>query len=285
MAFRGFGKPTYYYLLWILPRNLISRICGYLSNLHLPVFCLQLIIKFFCRFYEVNLYESEKNISEFHTFNEFFTRRLKREARPVDQSKNSLISPVDGFIGEYGTIKNGILIQAKGMDYRLQDLIQDKNRTTVYDGGEFITIYLAPHNYHRIHSITDGEVNEFSYITGDLWTVSSLGINYITNLFARNERLTTYINTKNGECAIVKVGATVVGKIRVNYHSQVSNLSRKISKKITLDDPYRLEKGQEIGLFELGSTVICLFPPKQIELYDLKIGQVVKFGSAIGKFN
>ena len=285
MTFRGYGKPTTYYFLWILPRNLISRIFGYLANLHIPNYFLKYIIKFFSIFYGVNLDESEKTISEFRTFNEFFTRRLKREVRPIDQAKNSLISPVDGYIGEFGIIKIGKLIQAKGMDYRLQDLLEDENRTTVYDGGIFITIYLAPHNYHRIHSIAEGEVNEFSYITGDLWPVSPLGINHITNLFARNERLTTYIDTKKGECAIVKVGATVVGKIRINYHPQVSNLRGKISKNIFLDNPYKLEKGQEIGLFELGSTVICLFPPKQIELYDIKIGQMIKFGSSLGKFN
>tara|TARA_Y100001970_G_scaffold293398_1_gene439952 strand:- start:2352 stop:3209 length:858 start_codon:yes stop_codon:yes gene_type:complete len=285
MAYKGFGRPPAYYFLWILPRNIFSRICGYIADIHIPSYILKPLIIFFSRFYGVNLSESEKNITEFRTFNEFFTRKLNKEARPIDMVENSLISPVDGYIGEFGTIKKEKLLQAKGLDYRLEDLLEDKNRTLLYNGGKYVTIYLAPQNYHRIHSMVKGEVNEFSYITGDLWTVSQLGINYVNNLFARNERLTTYINTKKGECALVKVGATVVGRIKVNYHSQTSNCRGALSKKINLENPYKLEKGQEVGLFELGSTVICLFPPKQVELYNLKIGQLVYFGESIGKIN
>ena len=185
---------------------------------------------------------------------------------------------------EEDNIINGKLIQAKGMEYRMIDLLEDEKRTIIYEGGEFLTIYLAPQNYHRIHSMVKGEVIEFSYITGNLWTVNQIGLNYVTNLFARNERLTTFINTKNGECALVKVGATVVGRIRVNYHTQISNLKDAVSKKIILDTPYKLEKGQELGLFELGSTVICLFPPKQIVLNNLSLGQMISLGNPIGNF-
>ena len=284
MFLKVLGRPPAYYFLWILPRNLFSRICGYIADFHLPNFILKPLIKLFSKVYGVNLTESEKKISEFRTFNEFFTRRLKKNARTIDQTKNSLLSPVDGFIGEFGTINDGILIQAKGLEYRIDELLEDQNRTRIYSGGEFITIYLAPQNYHRIHSMVTGEVREFSYIPGDLWTVSPLGIHHIDNLFARNERLTTYINYEKGECALVKVGATVVGRIRVNYHSQISNLNGALRKKIILDNPCHFKRGQEIGVFELGSTVICLFPPKQIELHKLNIGQKVLYGQSIGKF-
>ena len=285
MVFKVFGRPTIFFFLWILPRNLFSRICGNIADFHLPSSFLKIIIRLFSKLYGVNLAESEKKISEFGTFNEFFTRRLKKNARPIDQGINSLISPVDGFIGEFGKINNGTLIQAKGLDYRIEDLLEDKYRTQIYDDGSFITIYLAPQNYHRIHSMVEGEVNEFSYCTGDLWTVGPLGLNYIKNLFTINERLTTFIKTKNGECALVKVGATVVGKIKVNYHSQISNQKGSVSNKIILKKPFKLDKGQEIGLFELGSTVICLFPPKQVEFNNLIVGQKINFGESIGKFN
>ena len=285
MSLRGFGRPPAYYFLWILPRNLISRVCGYIADLHIPSFVLKPLIKLFSKIFGVNLEESEKKISEFRTFNEFFTRRLIKESRPIDQKKNSIISPVDGYIGEFGTINNGKLIQAKGLKYRIDDLLDDQNRTNKYTDGKFITIYLAPQNYHRIHSMMNGEVREFSYIPGDLWTVSPLGLHHVNNLFARNERLTTYIQSKKGECAIVKVGATVVGRIRVNYHNQISNRKGALAKRIVLEKPFNLKKGQEIGQFELGSTVICLFPPKQIELYELKVGQKIFYGQSIGKFN
>ena len=285
MSLRGFGRPPAYYFLWILPRNIFSRICGHIADLNIPSFALEPLIKLFSQIYKVNLAESEKNISEFRNFNEFFTRQLIKSARPVDQGKNSIISPVDGFIGEFGTISNGKLIQAKGLEYRIDDLLDDPNRTKKYTDGTYITVYLAPQNYHRIHSMINGEVREFSYIPGDLWTVSPLGLHHVSNLFARNERLTTYIHSEKGECAIVKVGATVVGRIRVNYHNQISNLKGALSKRVILDNPFYLKKGQEIGLFELGSTVICLFPPKQIELYELMVGQSIIYGQTIGEFN
>ena len=280
---RGFGRPPTYYFIWILPRNIFSRICGYFADIKIPGFLLKPIIIFFSRIYGIDLSESRKKVSEFKTFNEFFTRQLNYDARPVDNKDSSLISPVDGFVGEFGSIKNGNLIQAKGLEYRLSDLLQDKDRTLFYDGGEFVTIYLAPQNYHRIHSMVRGKVREFSYIPGDLWTVSKVGVFNVPRLFARNERLTTYIETEKGECAIVKVGATVVGRIRVNYHDQISNRVGETSKKIFLENPFLLERGQEIGLFELGSTVICLFPPKQIELYHLELGQKILFGQSIGR--
>jgi len=285
MPLKGFGRPPAYYFLWILPRNLFSRVCGNIADFNIPTFVLEPLIKLFSQIYGVNLAESEKKISEFRTFNEFFTRRLIKEARPIDQRKNSILSPVDGFIGEFGTIINNKLIQAKGLEYRVDDLLEDQNRTKKYNGGKFVTIYLAPQNYHRIHSMVNGEVREFSYIPGDLWTVSLLGLHHVNNLFARNERLTTYIDSEKGECALVKVGATVVGRIRVNYHNQISNLKGAQVKKIVLENPYNLKKGQEIGLFELGSTVICLFPPKQIELYKLQVGQKIFYGQSIGIYN
>ncbi len=122
---------------------------------------------------------------------EFFTRQLLPDARPLDPDLDAVLSPVDGFIGEYGRINDGRLIQAKGLDYRLADLLLDSKRDKLYDGGEFITIYLAPQNYHRIHSMVEGEVRGFSYIPGDLWTVSPLGVHHAdayTNLTLLTKR-------------------------------------------------------------------------------------------------
>jgi phosphatidylserine decarboxylase len=129
-----------------------------------------------------------------------------------------------------------------------------------------------------------GKVHEFSYIPGDLWTVSPLGVHHVTNLFARNERLTTYIQTEKGECALVKVGATVVGRIRISYDNQISNLHGALAKHVFLKKPYELRRGEEVGMFELGSTVICLFPPGQVELNEMELGQKIKMGNNIGRF-
>ena len=133
--------------------------------------------------------------------------------------------------------------------------------------------------------MVSGEVSQFCYVPGDLWTVSPLGVHHVPELFARNERLITFFETDKGECAIVKIGATVVGRIRVVYHDISSNRFGATFQKSVLEPPLRVERGDEVGLFELGSTVICLFPPGQIELNHLKIDQEILLGQAIGKFS
>tara|TARA_B100000945_G_scaffold276667_1_gene241452 strand:- start:319 stop:720 length:402 start_codon:yes stop_codon:yes gene_type:complete len=132
--------------------------------------------------------------------------------------------------------------------------------------------------------MVSGEVRQFCYIPGDLWTVSPLGVHHVPELFARNERLITFFETEKGECALVKIGATVVGRIRVVYHDITSNRTGATFQKRMLEPPFMVERGDEVGNFELGSTVICLFPPGQIELNELKIDQKILLGQAIGKF-
>ncbi len=285
MALPGFGRPPAYYFIWILPRNSFNRLCGLVADAQLPRFLLTLLIRIFSWKYGVNLKEASKQVSEYRNFNEYFTRKLLPDARTLDPDTEAVLSPVDGILGESGFINNGVLIQAKGLEYRLADLLKDPERTKFYDGGVFITIYLAPYNYHRIHSMVTGEVREFCYIPGDLWTVSPLGVHHVPGLFARNERLITYFKTEKGECALVKIGATVVGRIRVVYHDITSNRPSAAFQKIVLTSPFRVERGDEVGLFELGSTVICLFPPGQIELNELKIEQEILLGQAIGRFS
>jgi phosphatidylserine decarboxylase len=285
MALPGFGRLPAYYFIWILPRNSFNRLCGLFADAQLPRFLLTLLIRLFSWKYGVNLNEASKQVSEYRNFNEFFARRLLPDVRTLDPDKEAILSPVDGILGESGIINNEVLIQAKGLEYRLVDLLKDSEKSKFYDGGIFITIYLAPYNYHRIHSMVSGEVREFCYIPGDLWTVSPLGVHHVPELFARNERLITYFETDKGECALVKIGATVVGRIRVVYHDITSNRPRAAFQKNMLAPPLRVERGGEVGLFELGSTVICLFPPGQIELNELKIDQEILLGQAIGKFS
>ena len=285
MALPGFGRPPVYYFIWILPRNSFNRFCGIIADTQFPRFLLTLLIRLFSWKYGVNLKEASKHVSEYKNFNEFFARKLLPGSRILDPDKDTVLSPVDGILGESGIINNEVLIQAKGLEYRLEDLLKDSGKSYLYDGGVFITIYLAPYNYHRIHSMVSGEVRQFCYIPGDLWTVSPLGVHHVPELFARNERLITYFETDKGECALVKIGATVVGRMRVFYNDITSNRSGGAFQKNVLESPVRVERGDEVGLFELGSTVICLFPPGQIELNELKIDQKILLGQAIGKFS
>ena len=275
-------KPIGYYCLSYLPKNVFSRLCGWVADRSLPQPLQKWLITLFVIVFKIDMSDYEKPIDAYSTFNEFFTRRFKDGVRVIAQENDSLVSPVDGTIGEFGTIEGDKLIQAKGLFYSLADLFNDFAVAKEYEDGEFITIYLAPHNYHRIHSMVEGKITRFSYIPGELWTVSPLGVNYVPNLFSRNERLTSFIQTQYGNCALVKVGATVVGKIKVVYDSTESNLVDAQRKEVTLSSPYAVKQGTEIGRFELGSTVIGLFPKQMIQWNpDLKAGQTLVFGQKI----
>ena len=150
MALPGFGRPPAYYFIWILPRNSFNRLCGLFADAQLPRFLLTLLIRLFSWKYGVNLDEASKQVSEYRTFNEFFIRKLLPDARTLDPDKEAVLSPVDGMLGESGIINNEELIQAKGLEYRLADLLKDSERSKFYDGGVFITIYLAPVSYTHL---------------------------------------------------------------------------------------------------------------------------------------
>ena len=272
--------------LALLPKKNFSRLCGWIADQRWPSYLLhQILIRSFVRYFNVDLSECPQKLKDFQTFNEFFTRPLKPEARPISTEKNALICPVDGTIGFFGTITQETLLQAKGKEYLLTDLLQDSFVAHEYEGGIYLTIYLAPYNYHRIHSMVEGSITRFAYIPGELWTVSPLGLAFVPRLFARNERWISYIDTEHGECALVKVGATVVGRIRTVYHTAYSNRPGARPLKESLPTAYPIKAGAEIGRFELGSTVVLLFQKDQVELDSLELGQTVRLGETLGRIH
>lgn len=278
----GNNFPISYYFLFLLPKNAFSRLCGVIAGLMLPAVILKPLIYLFIKAFEVDMSDAHLTVPQYSTFNAFFTRHLKDGARPIPSAHDVLVSPVDGTIGQFGTIENGLLIQAKDLEYTLADLFDDPVKAEAYEGGGYITIYLAPYNYHRIHSPVKGHVHHCSYIPGNLWTVSSVGVNNIPRLFAQNERIISYLETASGECAVVKVGATVVGKIKVCYHSIESNLFRAKRTGFPLQQPYFVDRGDELGLFELGSTVICCFKKGHVQWGKINNGDTVRLGKALG---
>ena len=276
--------PLKFYCLWILPKTLISRISGILAECRLSPIVLRPIIKIFIWYYKVDMSEAVQPLWSYPTFNAFFTRHLKPGSRPIDSEPNTIVSPVDGIVGQFGTIRGEQLIQAKGMNFSITDLLGDPTRARAYMNGQYITIYLAPYHYHRIHSPVLGSVRYCVHIPGLLWTVNPFGVNFVRNLFVRNERIVSYLETQKGECVMVKVGANVVGKIKVVYHSMTTNLFREKRTEVALDPPYFLCKGDELGFFELGSTVICCFKPGQIHWNGLTIGHELRMGEVIGRY-
>ena len=270
-----------YLFLKLLPKNLFSKLMGHLAEIKAPAPLLESVIRTYADFYKIDLNEMKKPLSEINCFNEFFTRELKDGLRPVDEAADSLTSPVDGTIAEYGAIKDGLLIQTKGIYYSLSDLVGPKDAET-FDDGYFMTIYLSPADYHRIHTPFQGEVNRFSYFSGNLWPVNHFAVENIGGLFSINERIFTPLETAKGLIGMIKVGATVVGKIKTTYHPLESNDNKGTKCDLPVTPSRTFAKGQEIGRFQLGSTVILLMEKGRFKEGSISRGQKVKMGEAIG---
>ena len=229
--------------------------------------------------YKVNLSEAEReNVKDYEHFNDFFTRSLKKTSRPI--SSLPVISPVDGVVSQAGKINKSEIVQAKGKKYSVSALLDDKSIDTAYFNS-FTTIYLSPKDYHRIHMPCDGDLVSMKYIPGDLFSVNQRTVNGIDQVFARNERLVCFFNTEFGEMAFILVGAIFVGSMQTSWEGQITPpYSKSVKYYNYMDQKIRLEKGDELGRFNMGSTVIILMPNDFPNL-SLEEGQALKMGQSI----
>lgn len=268
-------------LMTALPKKSLSRLVGRMAKSSFS----KAFIPYYIKHYKIDADEAEKSIDEYASLTDFFIRKLKNGKRIIDTNNNSLVSPVDGVVSVFGDIENGTLIQAKGVYFTVNELLgNDESRAIKYNSGKFITIYLSPKDYHRIHSPLAGKIKGFTYVPGTLFPVNPFGVRAVKGLFAKNERLITYLDSKAGEVAVIKVGATIVGSVKVNYNEITTNVSGNKIIQETLGDNQSVEKGEELGRFEFGSTVILLFEKDEIIFKeDLTPGQSVLMGSLIGK--
>jgi len=274
-----------YTLLRLLPKNTLSRALGAACRMSAPRPVVRAAIRAFARKYGVDASEAERPIEEYPTFTEFFTRRLKPGARPISPGSLRPVSPVDGTVGELGEVVEGRALQAKCKHYTLAELIGGPSAAedaAQFAGGSFCTIYLAPYNYHRIHAPLGGEITGYVNMPGQLWPVNPIGVRNVEKLFCVNERLTTFMRTVRGPCAVVAVGATNVGRIRAVYDDVVTNArrTRKSARKM-YEQPVRVEKGGELAIFEMGSTVVALFGPGVKLSPRLAPGQAIRLGEAL----
>ena len=257
-------------LQYAMPKHAISRLVGKLAAAEAGWLTTKLI-SIFIKAYDINMAEAKlKNASDFKTFNDFFTRELEDGARTIDNDPKTLCYPVDGKISQQGDIVEGQLIQAKGFDYSLTTLLGgDEDTAKPYQGGTFSCIYLAPKDYHRIHMPMDATLKEMIYVPGDLFSVNPLTANNVPNLFARNERVVATFETEHGEFAMVLVGATIVASIETTWAGTVTPPAGKDVFKWTYppEGPgaVKFKKGDEMGRFKLGSTVVSTFAPNMIE--------------------
>lgn len=271
--------------LKLLPRNALSRAVGATLRAPLPAPVTRTVIKGFSKAYKVEVGESEKDFLSYRTFNDFFTRRLKPDARRIDERASIAVCPVDGAVGQVGNIDGRTLLQAKGREYTLDELLVDKQDAADFEGGVFATLYLAPYNYHRIHVPLAGEITGWSYVPGHLWPVNAAGVAKIDKLFAVNERLTTFVDTSAGKVALVKVGATCVGRIRATYDDVVTNNGgERAFKRVRFDKPLDVAKAGECGVFEMGSTVIALFQKGRVKLDPSIVpGTIIRLGQPLAQ--
>lgn len=274
-----------YTLLRLLPKNTLSRAVGAASRINAPRPVLRAVIRAFAKQYGVDGSEAERAIEDYPTFTEFFTRRLKAGARPIAPGPLLPVSPVDGTVGEVGDIVESRLLQAKGKHYTLAELLggpRAEDDARRFAGGSFVTIYLAPYNYHRIHSPLSGEITGYINVPGQLWPVNPLGVRNVDKLFCVNERLTTFLGTARGPSAVVAVGATMVGRIRAVYDDVVTNARRtRAPQREIYEQPIPIEKGAELAIFEMGSTVVVLFAPGVKLSKDLVPGRPIKLGEPL----
>ncbi len=249
---------------YILPKHIISILAGKLADVKTP-WIKNLFIKKFAKAYDIDMSIAiEPELTNYESFNHFFTRAIDLETRPISPDTNNLCCPVDGAISQFGQIEAGQIIQAKGHQFTTLDLLGgDEALSKSFGQGEFCTIYLAPKDYHRIHMPCDGELQSMIHIPGQLFSVNPLTARNVPNLFARNERVVNIFSTPFGKMAIVLVGATIVGSIETVWAGNITPPSRKTTETwLYKEGEYSLSKGQEMGRFKLGSTVILLMENK-----------------------
>lgn len=282
-----FKKRLFIIVQYLLPQHLLSRLIGCLADCEV-VWIKNKLISYFIERYKVNMSEAvAESFHEYKSFNEFFTRPLKEGMRPIDQATDSVICPADGAISEIGVITEGRILQAKGHDYSLVDLLGgDTERARSFLKGSFATVYLSPSDYHRVHMPVTGTLKEMIYVPGQLFSVNQTTAENVSGLFARNERVVCIFDTAYGKMAVVLVGAMIVASIETVWAGLVTPPKRAI--KVTQYDensrkPIVLEKGAELGRFKLGSTAIIVFEEDTVS-WDAELKQlsITKVGQRLG---
>ena len=245
-------------------------------------------IRWFIRRYRVDMSEAmTSDTAHYPDFNSFFTRALRPDARPVDDAPDAVVSPADGTLGQFGRVRDDVLIQAKGLGYSLSRLLgASGGENAEFEGGSFLTIYLAPGNYHRVHMPLDAVLRGTRHVPGRLFSVGEETTRRVPNLFARNERVISLFDHDRGPIAIVMVGALFVGGIQQIWETPAGEDAERgsgVRGRRVPSSPLSLGKADEMGRFNMGSTVVALFGPSLgVEWTPgLRPGGRVRFGERI----
>ena len=280
-------------LLGRLPQGALSRGAGRIADTPIPRALRRPVLGLFARTFGIAIEDAELPLAAYPTINAFFVRRLRPGLRSWPADPDAFASPVDGFIGQSGTIHVGKLLQAKGRTYSAAGLLDDPGAAARYDGGSFITLYLSPRHYHRIHAPCAGSITSARHIPGALLPVNAAAVAHVDNLFPRNERLVCYIDGPHGRVAVVAVGAYNVGRISAAFDPAwhagadigwITNHAASGTAQTHVYSPaHMVDRGDEIMAFHFGSTVVLLIEPGRIELIPHAPGTEIRVGGAIGQ--
>ena len=271
---------------YLIPQALLSRMAGAIAQCTRPWFKNRLI-RWFIQRYQVDMsIAANPDPESYAHFNDFFTRALANNQRPITEEKTSIACPADGCISQLGPIQHGRIFQAKGQEFSLLELVGgDKQIANHFQDGRFATIYLSPKDYHRVHIPLSGHLQTMVHIPGDLFSVNQTTADHVPRLFARNERVVCVFSTASGPMAVILVGAMIVASIETPWTGLVAPANKQVRSWHYGDNkPLYFEKGDEIGRFKLGSTAIVLFGPEMADWESsLKAQSAVIMGQKIGQ--
>lgn len=245
--------------------NIISHFAGLAAYCKLPTPLATLSVKAFAKLYNINIEEAAKPLSAYKTVGEFFTRNLKDGSRPIG---DGIVSPVDGRLRNFGTINGDLIEQIKGRTYSIREFLIKPEYAQMFSNGYFYNFYLSPQNYHHIHAPFSGNIVDKIHVAGSLLPVNDWSLNHCKEVFTRNERTILILDTSIGKMAIVMVAALNVGGI-------------ELTKDLSTPD---IQKGERVGTFKLGSTVVLLFERKEFTPVSLTPDQSIKYGESIALF-
>jgi phosphatidylserine decarboxylase len=277
----SFGR-LFVWFQYLLPQHALSRLVLRATRVRTPWFK-NWLVRGFLKLYPIDMTEAAQGDPlSFGSFNEFFTRALKPGARAIAADPKTIACPVDGTISEAGNIDGEHLLQAKGRSFSLTELLAAQPWARSFEGGSFATIYLAPFNYHRVHMPLRGDLEDTVYVPGRLFSVNAVTASLVPRLFARNERVLTLFDTAFGQVALVMVGALNVGSMATVWAGDITPAARRVITRLPAQE-VSLEKGEELGRFNMGSTVILLFQQDRARwLGDVRGGAIVRLGQSLG---
>jgi phosphatidylserine decarboxylase len=265
------------------PKRTFSTALGAVARIPVPRALRASLYGAYARRFGIDLAEVALPLEAYATLDGFFTRTLRDGARPIASEPDVAVSPVDCEVLEFGELEGGRMLQAKGCEFTVGALLAEPARAVRFIGGVYATLYLSPRDYHRIHAPVDGRIIGCSHVPGELFPVNARAVRDVEGLYACNERLVTFLHGTFGEVAVVKVAACGVGCVTATYDPTVHTHARQPTGSRTYDPPPEVRKGDELGVFHLGSTVVILFEPGRVVLEPLTRGQRLLCGQPLAR--